>query len=199
MLLKRKVKLGSRTVFAVAVACQIVVFGLVLPSHSQDFDAQCEGLKTKWERTVQDLNAKLQEYEEIRRCPLEKVVKRPLVDFSSGKTIAKQISDAIQAKDSLLASKRKLCQDVLTTEGQAYNELVQCVRAKGNDKQARVLKKIEKNRKQVVEKAKLAIVAVREVEGHDTTGYSQAYQSGYGRDNGYWQQYQQMYRGYWGR
>lgn len=197
--MKRRVTLGSRAVFAMAIVCQLMVFGLELPSHAQEFSAQCEGLKTKWEGVVQDLSTKLQEYEEIHRCPLEKVVNRPLVDFSSGKSIAKQISEAIQAKESLLSANRKLCQDILRTEAQVYNELEQCVRTKGNDKQGKLLKKIEKSRKQVVEKARLAVVEVREVEGHETAGYSQAYQSPYGRDNGYWQQYQQMYRGYWGR
>lgn len=199
MLLKTKVVLGRRTIFAAALACQLVFLGLVMPCHSQDADSQCEGLKSKWERTIQDLNVTLQEYEEAQRCPLEKIVGRPLVDFSAGKTIARQISEAIQAKESLLNAKRDLCRDILNRESQAYGELELCVRSKGVDRQGKFLKKIEKNRKHIVEKARLAIVAVRAVEGHDTNVYSQAYQAPQGQYNGYWQQYQQMYRGYWGR
>ena len=190
MPLKRKVVLGSCTVFAVVVAFQFILLALAGSCHAQDADSQCDALRNKWERTIQDLNDKL---------PLEKIVKRPLVDFSAGKTIAKQISDAIQAKENLLNSKRELCRDVLNAESQAYGELEQCLRGKGFDKQGKLLKRIERNRKRIVEKARLAIVAVRAVEGHDTSAYSQAYQPQYGRYNGYWQQYQQMYRGYWGR
>lgn len=198
MLLKMKVVLGRRMIFATAFVCQLVFLWSVAPCHSQDADSQCEGLKSKWESTIQDLNTRLQEYEEVQRCPLEKVVKRPLVDFSTGKTIAKQISHAIQAKENLLNAKREQCRDILNRESQAYGELEQCVRSKG-DRQGKLLKKIERNRKHIVEKARLAIVAVRAVEGQDTSAYSQAYQSPSGQYNGYWQQYQQMYRGYWGR
>ncbi len=195
-----KETLGSRALVTLAIAFHIVLFGLITPSQSRDAESRCDAVQEKWERVIQDLAGTLHQYEEIQRTPLQKILGREIVDFSTGKTIAKQIADAIQVKEELLSAKRKQCQDLLNVEKRVFDELDDCFRKSDSDKQGnRLIKKIEKNRKSVVDKAKLAIVEVRAVEGQDSASYSQAYQSPYGRDQGYWHQYQQMYQGYWGR
>jgi hypothetical protein len=200
--LNRRPRTLARCLLAVALLTVAGAVSLGAPCMAADVDSQCAPVKTRWEMLLQNLKDRLQEFEEIQRAPLQKIVQRPLVDNATGgKTIAKQISEAIQAKERLLASKREECRTILDAENQVFAEFDQCLRQNPPAKKdERVQKRIEKQRRQLVDKAQIVLIEIRSVEGQNTAiPYSQAYEGPYRRDDSYWQYYQQMYRGYWGR
>ncbi len=195
------VRLGKRSIALVAVVFVISVLGSGTDCLAQESKSQCAELRGKWERLVQDLNNRLSSYLALQKAPLEKVTQRPLVDYSEGKTIATQISEAIQAKEKLLSAKRKECRNILNLEDKAFAEFEKCsMKDSSGKKDKRAFTNILRQRKKIVDKAILSITEVRAVEGqHTVTPYSQAYQDPYRAPENYWQNYQQMYRGYWGR
>jgi len=179
----------------------ISVLGSGTDCLSQDSESQCAELRSRWERLVQDLKNNLSSYLALQKAPLEQVTNRPLVDHSEGKTIATQISEAIQAKEKLLSAKRKECRNILNVEDKAFAEFEQCsMKGTSGKKDKKAFTNIQRERKKLVDKAFLSITEVRAVEGqHTVTPYSQAYQDPYRSQQNYWGNYQQMYRGYWGR
>jgi hypothetical protein len=165
-------------------------------AFSQNGD--CPAARTKWEGVFQELRLKLQEFQAIQQTHVEKIVQRPLIDRSDGKSIARQVSQALQVKEDMLSARRKDCLNLLNAEAQAFNEYQDCV-AGGRDKE---FKNIAKKRQGLVEKGQVTISEIQEVEGKDTIiPYSDAMndQDPYARSvNNYWQNYQQMYRRWWG-
>lgn len=193
------VRLGIRFIAAGAVVCVVALLGAVTDCLSQESESQCANLRSQWERHVQDLNNSLNSYLALQKAPLEQVTQRPLVDHSEGKTIATQISEAIQAKEKLLSAKRKECRNILNLEDKAFAEFEKCaMNGALGKKDKRAFTNIQKERKKLVDKAVLSITEVRAVEGQHTVT-SQAYQDPYRSQQNYWGNYQQMYRGYWGR
>jgi hypothetical protein len=161
----------------------------------------CASSKAKWEQLFQDLRGKLQEFATIQQTPVERIIQRPLVERVEGKTIARQVSEGLQAKEDLLNTKRQECRNVMNLENQAFNEFQGCLQnSRGSkDKDA---KGLAKKRQSLIEKAVLALSEVREVEGKDgVLPYSESMQhEPYRRSvNNYWQSYQQMYRRWWGQ
>jgi len=184
----------------------VFVFSLILvvtitsPGLSDDSDARCTAAKGRWEQILQDLKDKLQSYTSIQQTPVDRVLQRPILDTSENKTIAKQISDALEAKEEILNTKRQECRNLLNVESQVYTEVQGCLNTKNSkDKD---LKNMMKSRQALVEKAALAIAEVREVEGketfvpYDAMGDPDPYRRSV---NNYWQNYQQMYRRWWGQ
>jgi hypothetical protein len=168
---------------------------------AEDADSRCTIAKDKWEQIVQDLKEKLKNYATVQQIPVERITQKPIVERASGKTIAKQISEALQVKDDMLNARRKECRNLITQENQAFSELQECINHKNiKDKD---LKNMVKNRQSFLEKAVVALAEVREVEGKET--FSPYADAGYDPDaynrsvNNRWQNYQQMYRQWWGR
>ena len=199
--LNRNLRPGSHTSVLVAVLCVIWLLGSEMECFSQESGSRCTDLRNQWEQLVNDLKEHLRRYQAIQKAPLERITQRPLVDYSEGKSIARQISEAIQEKERLLSTKRKECRNILNLEQQAFSALEECSdqEATGRKKQ-RAFKKLSKQRQRLVENAVISLTEVRAVEGESTSmPYSQAYQDPYRYGNNYWRDYQQMYRGYWGR
>ncbi|MBI4962878.1 MAG: hypothetical protein HY913_06360 [Desulfomonile tiedjei] len=184
----------------------IVIFSLTLllmwnsPGWPDDSDARCTAANRRWEQILQDLKDKLHTYASIQQTPVDRVIQRPILDTRENKTIAKQISDALETKEELLNAKRKECRNLLNLESQVYSEVQQCLnRRNSKDKD---LKNITKNRQALIDRAVVTIAEVREVEGKETVAPYDAMgdPDPYRRSvNNYWQNYQQMYRRWWGQ
>ncbi len=190
---------STRIAFVLFLSLSFML-GSVRSGLSEETDPACAAHMAKWEQIMQDLQEKFNAYATIQHTPSERIVQRPLVEAGQGKTIAKQISEALQAKDDLLSSKRKECRNVLDLESQAFDELRGCTENRKSSKNKDV-GKLAKKRRGLVDKITLAISEVREVEGRDSgLVYNEGMQDPYGRSlNSYWQNYQQMYRRWWGR
>lgn len=188
----------GRTVVAIIV---VLLVSIVLPGKgfSQDIDPQCRASRDKWEQAYQDLKDKLSSFLAIQQLPVERVAQRPLVSSSSGGTIASQIAEALQAKENVLDSKRKECQNLLNLENQLFTELQDCV-SSGRSGKHRDINAIQKKRRALVDKAVPALAEIQEVEGRETIlPYSEASSDPYRRSvNNYWQNYENMYRRWWG-
>jgi hypothetical protein len=163
-------------------------------------DGGCSSAQMRWEQIFQELRDKIQDYSTIQQASLERLTQRPIVDRTEGKTIARQISEAIQIKENMLNGKRKECRSLLDQEAKAFAEFQRC----GNNSRGlreKEIKNLMKKRQAFVDKAAVALSEVREVEGKETglpyeamrdqDPYRQSY-------NNQWQNYQQMYRGWWG-
>ncbi|MBI5251848.1 MAG: hypothetical protein HY912_20335 [Desulfomonile tiedjei] len=159
---------------------------------------ECSAVRARWEGVFQELRLKLQEFQSIQQIHVEKIAQRPLIDRSENKSIARQVAEALQLKEDLLNAKRKECGNLLNLEAQTFNEFQDC--AQGiKDKE---FKNIVKKRQGIVDKTQISISEVQEVEGKDTIiPYNDAMQDQdpYARSvNNYWQNYQQMYKRWWG-
>lgn len=174
------------------------VFTLGAPCWAQE---DCASSRAKWEQVFQDLRGKLQDFAAIQQTPVERIIQRPLVERVEGKTIARQVAEGLQAKEDLLSAKRQECRKVMNLENQAFSEFQGCLQnSRGNkDKDS---KNFAKKRQSLIEKAILALSEVREVEGKDgSLPYSESMQQDPNNRsaNNYWQNYQQMYRRWWGQ
>ncbi len=176
-------------------------FILVLsgPCLSQD---DCNPSRTKWEQLFQDLRVKVQEFATIQQTPVERVIQRPLVERVEGKTIARQVSEGLQAKEDLINTKRQECRNMINLENQAFNEFQTCLQNSRGSKD-KDTKNLAKKRQGLLEKAVITLSEVREVEGKEgALPYSESMQQDpYNRsvNNNHWQSYQQMYRRWWGQ
>jgi hypothetical protein len=184
----------------------LVIFSLILvltldsPGFSEGPDASCVAAKQRWEEILQALKEKLQIYASIQQTPAERIVQRPILDVRANKTIAKQISDALEAKEEVLNAQRKECRNLLNLESQVFAEVQECMDLRhAKDKN---VKNMIKNRQALVDKAVVTIAEVHEVEGKETFVPYDAMNEPdpYRRSvNNYWQNYMQMYRRWWGR
>jgi len=177
----------------------ILVVALSPPCLSQDGD--CSSVQMRWEQLFQELRDRIQDYSTIQQTSLERLTQRPIVDRTEGKTIARQISEAIQIKEEMLNGKRKECRSVLDLEERTFAEFQRCT-DNGRGSKDKDVKNLIKKRQAFVEKAAIALSEVREVEGKDTSlPYVEAMrdQDPYRQSvNNQWQNYQQMYRRWWG-
>jgi hypothetical protein len=180
----------------------VLLVALASPCLSQGTDAACSAAIDRWGSLYQQLEHKLAEFSTLQQARVESVVQHPLFQQGSGKTIAKQISDALQAKEELLNAKRRECREMLASEERSFAQLQECI---GNGKESRNkdAKKLLKQRNALLEKAGVVLAEVKEVEGKDSgMPYTEAMrgQPDYGRGvaNSQWQNYQQMYRRWWG-
>ncbi len=164
-----------------------------------DKDGPCAATRERWEKLHQELKDKLHGYVSIQQQPVEKIIQRPLLTTASGKTIARQIAEALQVKEDLLAEKRLDCHKLMEAEKQAFEEVEQCMGPLRNSKD-KLLVALEKNRKALLEKAVTTLAEVKEVEGRETIlPYAEAAGDRYRQSvNNYWQSYEQNYRRWWG-
>lgn len=160
-------------------------------------ESECSSSRTRWEQALQDLKAKLQDFSTIQQSPVERISQRP-DDASQGKTIAKQIADLLQIKEDILNSKRKECRNIMAQEEKEFSDLQSCIQSsRMKDKD---VKNLIKKRQALIEKAAVALAEVKEVEGKETAmPYAETMQDPYSRSANYWQNYQQMYRRWWGQ
>lgn len=195
-----KLKLWIPFFFTMIFAATMVVLSPGEPYADPDVDSQCSGQLSRWEKVMQDLKDKVQSYSSLQSTPVERVVQRPIVSNLPGKTIARQISDALQVKDELLNSKRTECRNLLNLENQLFNELQECAQSARSSKN-KDFANLAKKRRAFIDRVGISIAEVREVEGQETVlPYEAAYQDPYRRSvNNYWENYQQMYRRWWGR
>lgn len=187
---------------------RLLVVGIVMliitgaSAVARDTPSACESAKDHWGRVINELNQKLQEYKSIRRNPVDRIIGRPIVDRAAEKPLAKQISEALQIKDELLGGKRKECLNVLNLENQAFAGVERCLRDTGRSKE-KELKRLSKKRNRLIQKARIEIAEVREVEGED---YFPQYVDSWGNPtyynnrgmNAYWRNYRRMQQRYWG-
>jgi hypothetical protein len=178
----------------------IAAFGS--PCRSQGTDAACAAAIDRWGKIYQQLEQKLNDFSAIQQTRAERIVQHPVYEAGSGKTIAKQISDALQAKEDMLNGKRQECRELIDLEQRTFAQLQECV-GNGKDSRNKDAKKLVKQRNALLEKATVVLAEVKEVEGKDTSmPYTEAMRgqpdNGRGGPNGYWQNYQQMYRRWWG-
>lgn len=161
----------------------------------QDVDSQCLACKDKWEQIHQDFKDKLNGFTAIQQLSVEKITQRPLVTNSSDKSMARQISEALQTRDDLLNAKRSECRNLMNLENQAFSELQECISSVKSSKN-KDLSTLQKKRRAVLDKASVALTEVKEVEGRETIlPYSEVSNDPYSRSvNNYWQSYEQMYR-----
>jgi hypothetical protein len=159
----------------------------------------CETAKAKWDQAFQDLRDKVQEFLVIQQTPVERVIQRPVINSADGKPIARQVGEALQKKEDVLNLKRKECRALSNLEGQAFNDLQAC--ASGRTSKDKEFKNLTKKRQNLVDKVAAALVEVREVEGKEGhLPYSETMQDPYTRSvNNQLQNYQQMYRRWWGQ
>lgn len=195
------VRLGRCSIAATALVCVIAILGSGGESLAQEATSSCGALRDKWEHLVRGLQDSINSYRALQKAPLEQIARRPLVDHSEGKSIARQISEAIREKEKQLSAKRKECQNVLGLEDKAFVAFENCLKNDASSrKDKKALTSILKKRKRLVDEAVLSITEVHAVEGQNSaTPYSQAYQDPYRGQENYWRNYQQLYRGYWGR
>lgn len=190
---------ASHTLLPGIIAMMFVVIA-VSPCFSQSSEASCDALRDKWEQTLKGLKDKMDELAEIQNTPVERIIRRPLVvQGPQTKTVARQISEAMQIKEDMLNERRKICRELVDLEEQVFGPYRDCLNdlRGGGKKEA---EKIAKKRRTVLDKTVVALAEVREVEGRDSAmPYSQAWRGqDFSRRGGGWQGYQQQYRGWWG-
>jgi len=164
------------------------------PSWARAADPECGGTVERWERIIHDLKVKIDEFRNVQRTPLERVLDRSVVEMGASKSIARQVAEAIQVKEELLNQKRKECRTLLDAENDLFSRVERCAEAEGGSKKSEV-KRLVKQRSTVVQGAITALAEVREVEGKESyTQYVDTWrgQPGFrgGRPGGnYWQAY----------
>lgn len=198
---KRRCAGNHRCRIVAGILSVLMLFSFSAVYAADDAELRCAVAKEKWEQIVQELKDNLKNFAAVQQTPVERLVQRPIVERSSGKTIAKQVSEALQVKEDMLNAKRKDCRNLMNLENQAFNDLQDCSNRKNNkDKD---FKNLVKTRQSFLEKAVVALAEVREVEGKETfSPYADAGNDydPYSRSvNNRWQNYQQMYRQWWGR
>ncbi len=93
---------------------------------------------------------------------------------------------------------------MLNLEAEAFGKLKTCLQDSGKAGQKK-LRTLSRKRRKLVDRATLVLSEVKEVEGRETYHpYAEAwrhnpYQQAGGAQASYWQNYQQMYRRWWGR
>jgi hypothetical protein len=140
---------------------------------------------------------KLQEYQTLQQLPLEQVIRKPLVDRNVNKSIAKQISEAIQKKEELLGQKRKECMTLLNQEKDLFDQVERC--SKGDSAGDREFRRLEKKRQKLVSRAVMLVAEVREVQGREDYAQYADYSRQQNYYDNYWRNQQQMYMRSWGR
>ncbi len=190
--------LGKRAGFIV-VFCLLLILCDKNSTLAQNREPDCEQLKGQWEQLYQDMKDRLDGFSSLEQTPIERIIKRPIVNPSSSETIAAQISHALQVKEDLLISKRKELRNLINVENKVFSELQHCLQT---DKSSRHkdTPNILKKRKALLDKAVITMAEVKEIEGRETVmPYSEASgQDQYRRSvNNQWQN-QGQYRGWWG-
>jgi PBP1b-binding outer membrane lipoprotein LpoB len=178
-----------------------LLFTFIFVSFASCQELECSAAKGKWEQAFNDLRTKLQDFTTIQQTPVDHLTQKPILERNEGKTIARMVSEALQVKEEMLNAKRKDCRNLMNSENQAFNEFQECGQ-NGKGSKDKDIKNLVKKRQAFVEKMSLTLSEVKEVEGKESASYAEGYQGDpYRRSvNNYWQNnYQQMYRRWWGQ
>ncbi len=199
---------SRRAVIFLALVVSALTMAPSGPSYSQETGPVCASVVGPWEQVYRDLKAKLAELKSLEQAPASRFINRPLVDLQTDKTIAKQVSEALEAKEALLETRRKECQQLVELEKTLFNKAGPCLQAAdAASKRSRNAKNSSRNikeRNSLLNEVFMASVNVREVEGREQFypeegGYppnAMDPAAGQGQRSA-WQNYMNMYRGFW--
>ncbi|MGC8660685.1 MAG: hypothetical protein ACP5U1_16590 [Desulfomonilaceae bacterium] len=152
--------------------CILVLFILIIFAtgslvFAQGSESSCAQLKEQWEQVCTEIKSKIDGFNALDQTPIEQIIKKPLVNPSEHKTIAIQISEALQVKEGLLTEQRKELRNLMNSENKIYSELQHCFQTdkSAKRKDAGVL---AKKRKALLDRALVTVAEVKEVEGRET-------------------------------
>ena len=100
--------------------CTLVFLSFLIFPNIGLADDDCASARAKWEQLFNDLRTKLQEFSALQQTPVERLNQRPVLDRSESRTIAKQVSEALQTKEEELNNKRKECRNLINAENLAF-------------------------------------------------------------------------------
>ena len=172
-------------------------------ARGQESERTCGNVIEQWEDVKQVLENKLRQFNSLKRTPAERIIGKPVVKRRSAKTIAMQVSEALQAKEAVLEKKRDECKAILGKEEQVFTAVSRCLDNR-KSLEKRNLKRLKRSRSKLIKKTLISIADVKEVKGsEDYAFYYQPPRPGYnplmGGQNNYWRQQQQMFMNYWRR
>jgi hypothetical protein len=194
--------LGILLVFFAVLAIGVLPF-FCDSACGQESERICSEAIEQWEDVAQILENKIRQFDSIKRTPAARIIGKAVVKRRSTKTIAMQVSEALQAKEAVLDKKRDECRTVLGKEEQAFTTVSRCL-DNGKSSEKRMLKRLKRNRSKLIKKTLISIAEVKEVKGsEDYAYYYNPSRTGYnplmGGQNNYWRQQQQMFMNYWRR
>ena len=188
------IKLPAITLIAVS----LMIFGINVQVSAQAAGSDCSQLKTQWEEMYQELKNKADAFAAVEQLPIERIIKKPIVNPNESKTIAAQVSSALQLKEDLLTAQRTEIRSLISSETRIFNELQSCIQADKSSKN-KDINAISKKRRALLDRLNVTLAEVKEVEGRETVmPYSEA--AGYDqyRRSVYNQWMNQDQRRWWG-
>ena len=197
--MKQRLQILGKRAGYILFLCLLLILCDKNSALAQDRETDCEQVKGQWEQLYQDMKDKLDGFTSLEQTPIERIIKKPIVNPGSSETIAAQISHALQVKEDLLISKRKELRNLISVEAKLFSELQHCLQAEKSSRH-KDTPNILKKRKALLDKAVITMAEVKEIEGRETVmPYSEAAGQDQYRRSVYnqWQN-QGQYRGWWG-
>lgn len=197
--MKQRLQILGKRAGYILFLCLLLILCDKNSALAQDRETDCEQVKGQWEQLYQDMKDKLDGFTSLEQTPIERIIKKPIVNPGSSETIAAQISHALQVKEDLLISKRKELRNLINVETKLFSELQHCLQAEKSSRH-KDAPNILKKRKALLDKAVITMAEVKEIEGRETVmPYSEAAGQDQYRRSVYnqWQN-QGQYRGWWG-
>ncbi len=197
--MNRKTQLFFQYFKGILILCIFLTLSVKGSAVAQGPSSDCAQLKDRWEQLYSEMKEKVDGFSALEQTPLERIIKRPVINPNEQKTIAAQVSEALQIKEDLLAGQRKEIRNLMNTESKVFGELqhsIQMDKSVKHKDAGNILKK----RKALLDKAIVTVAEVKEVEGRETVmPYSEASgQDQYRRSvNNQWPNYQDTRR-WWG-
>lgn len=197
--MKQRLQILGKRAGSILFLCLLLILCDKNSALAQNRETDCEQVKGQWEQLYQEMKDKLDGFTSLEQTPIERIIKKPIVNPGSSETIAAQISHALQVKEDLLISKRKELRNLINVETKLFSELQHCLQTEKSSRH-KDASNILKKRKALLDKAVITMAEVKEIEGRETVmPYSEAAgQDQYRRSvNNQWQN-QGQYRGWWG-
>lgn len=198
--MNRRLQILTKLSVSILFLCSMLIFCALEPALAQGPESDCSQLKNSWEQLYQDIKEKSDGFTSLEQTAIERIIKKPVVNPNESKTIAAQVSEALQIKEDLLAGQRKELRNLMNIENKVFGELQQCLqsdKSNRNKDAGNILKK----RRALLDKVIVTVTEVKEVEGRETVmPYSEAAgQDQYRRSvNNQWPNSQDPYRRWWG-
>jgi hypothetical protein len=196
---KQRLQILGKRAGSILFLCLLLILCDKNSALAQNRETDCEQVKGQWEQLYQEMKDKLDGFTSLEQTPIERIIKKPIVNPGSSETIAAQISHALQVKEDLLISKRKELRNLINVETKLFSELQHCLQAEKSSRH-KDAPNILKKRKALLDKAVITMAEVKEIEGRETVmPYSEAAGQDQYRRSVYnqWQN-QGQYRGWWG-
>ncbi|MFA6221837.1 MAG: hypothetical protein WC647_05935 [Desulfomonilaceae bacterium] len=197
--MKQRLQILGKRAGSILFLCLLLILCDKNSALAQNRETDCEQVKGQWEQLYQEMKDKLDGFTSLEQTPIERIIKKPIVNPGSSETIAAQISHALQVKEDLLISKRKELRNLINVETKLFSELQHCLQAEKSSRH-KDAPNILKKRKALLDKAVITMAEVKEIEGRETVmPYSEAAGQDQYRRSVYnqWQN-QGQYRGWWG-